>query len=167
MNILHSLESKLADVAKGLPHLPKEFQKWLAQNAWWLVLIGVVLGLLAIFPLLGLTLFASALTATYSAYYPYAFGGTGLLQTSLWVSLGFYVALVVIEAFAVSPLKSMKKRGWDLLFLAVLVSATASVVNAILTTTFAGLFGAALGLAIGLYVLFEVRSHFVLAKTKK
>lgn len=161
MQVLHGLESKIADMAKGLPHLPKEFTKWLSENAWWLTLIGVVIGLLAIFPLLGLTLFASALTATYSVYYPYGLGQSGLFQTSLWVSLGFYVLLVVIEAFAISPLKGMKKRGWDLLFLAVLVSAASSVVNAILTTSFVGLFGAAIALAIGLYVLFEIRSRFV------
>lgn len=158
METVAKIEKQVGEWFKQAPHLPKEFTKWLAENAWWLTLIGVVIGLLAIFPLLGLTLFASALTATYSAYYPYA--QSGLVQASLWVSLAFYVLLVVIEAFAISPLKGLKKRGWDLLFLATLVSVVSSVVSAALNYSVVGLFGAAIGALIGLYVLFEVRGYF-------
>lgn len=159
MQVLHSLESKVADVAKGLPHLPKEFQKWLAENAWWLTLIGVVIGAFGIFALLPLLTAASVVTSVVDTYYPYSQALAPSL-TSVWVSLGFLVAIVVIEGLAVSPLKGLKKHGWDLIFLAVLVSAASSLVSALLTSSFYGLFGAALGLAIGLYVLFEVRSHF-------
>lgn len=158
MELLHSLESKIADVAKGLPHLPKEFSKWLADNAWWLTLIGVVLGVLAIFPLLAGTIFVSSVVSVYDVYYP---ARSGAIQASLWASLGFYVLLVAIEALAISPLKGHKKLGWDLLFLAVLVSAIFSVVNAVITYSAGALLGGAIGLAIGLYVLFEIRSHFV------
>lgn len=165
MQIVHKLETKVAQWLKNAPHLPPEFRKWLAENSWWLTLIGVIIGALAIFPLLSLTIFASGLTATFSAYYPYAYGAqSGLVQASLWTSLGFYVVVVVLEALAVSPLKNMKKSGWDLLFLTLLVSVTSSIVNVVLTYSLGGLFGAALAAVIGSYVLFEIRGHFSGAK---
>lgn len=161
MQIVHTLETKVGEWLKNAPHLPPEFRKWLAENSWWLTLIGVVLGALAIFPLLGLTIFASGLSATYSAYYPYAYGAqSGLLQASLWTNLGFYIAIVALEALAISPLKGLKKRGWDLLFLVLIVSVISSIVSVVLTYNIGGLIGAAVGAIVGSYVLFEIRGHF-------
>ncbi len=44
MESLQKLEATVGEWYKGMPHLPKNGQRWLAENAWWLVLIGVILG---------------------------------------------------------------------------------------------------------------------------
>ena len=61
MQQLQSLEQALAGVFKDAPHLPKGFRVWVVENAWWLVLIGVVLSVLGATGLLLVVVIGSAL----------------------------------------------------------------------------------------------------------
>ena len=48
MQQLAPLEEAIAKVHKDLPHLPKGLTTWLVENAWWLVIIGVALGVFGV-----------------------------------------------------------------------------------------------------------------------
>ena len=65
MEALKSLEMSLVKATKDLPHLPKGLTTWLVENAWWLVLIGVVIGVIAVFPLIGAVMLVGGVSAVY------------------------------------------------------------------------------------------------------
>ena len=159
MDSLHKLEDMVEKWLKPLPHLPENWRKWLAENAWWLTLIGVILSVLVIFMLLGPILFVTAVT---TSVYGVVVAEThaGLYMVAIWVSLALMVVVTIIEAFAVSPLKALSKKGWDLLFLSLAIGVASSVVSAVLNVSIMSLISAAISAIIGSYVLFEVRSHF-------
>src|SRR5690349_14000149 len=120
MESLKNLETMVASWYKGVPHLPKNGQKWLAENAWWLVLIGVILGTLGILSVLLGTLVVGTLLAGVGGPVGAAIGG--LAFVIVVVSLAFGVVDMVISAMAISPLKTMRKKGWSLLFLVSLIN---------------------------------------------
>lgn len=160
MESIHKLENTIASWYKQLPfHIPANIRKWLAENLWWLVVIGVVLGILGIITLLQ----AVFVVTSYSRLLPYAvasgFGTT--LAISTWINIAMLLIMIAIEAMAVSPLKQQKKWGWDLMFLLMLLSAVLAVVSSILSMNILGLFPVAIGLVIGGFVLFEIRSNFI------
>lgn len=156
MQQLSGLENSLGALYKGLPHLPKDWRHWLADNAWWLVLIGVAIGCLGILGLvpvvLGITIFTGIVAG------PAA--GALIIITGI-VNMAVLVVSVALEAMAIMPLKARQKRGWDLLFLVSLVTFTGAVLNALITGNVDHIVGLIIGTLIGLYVLFEVRMYFV------
>ena len=156
MQQLAGLEDGLNTFFKGLPHLPKEWRHWLADNVWWLVLIGVVLGAFGILGLVPVVLGISIFTGIVAG--PAA--GALVIITGI-VNMAVLVVSVVLEAMAVTPLKAKQKRGWDLLFLVSLVAFAGSVLNAIITGNIGHILGLLVGTLIGLYLLFEVRMYFV------
>lgn len=157
MQQLHSLEESLARVFKDLPHLPKGLRDWLVENAWWIVIIGVILGAIGVLGLLPTLLVGSA----FVSYYAGAMAGGSLMVSGL-VSIAVLVLTIVIEAMAIQPLKAKKKRGWDLLFLASLIGIAGSLVSAVVGgNIIGGLVGTAIGAAIGFYILFELRGHYI------
>lgn len=165
MESLSKLEKMIQGWLKPLPHLPESARKWIATNIWWLELIGVIILALSGVTLIGGILFSLGLAAAIlgaGAVY------TGLATLSAVVSLIFMVASVVVMAMAISPLKNLKKRGWDLLFLALLINCASTVLSALLNFNFASflssIFSGAIGAAIGAYFLFEIRSYFVSIK---
>ena len=156
MQQLAGLEDGLNTFFKGLPHLPKEWRHWLADNVWWLVLIGVVLGAFGILGLVPVVLGISIFTGIVAG--PAA--GALVIITGI-VNMAVLVVSVVLEAMAVTPLKAKQKRGWDLLFLVSLIAFAGSVLNAIITGNIGHILGLLVGTLIGLYLLFEVRMYFV------
>lgn len=154
MESLHKLEATMASWFKQAPHLPVGGQKWIAQNAWWIVLIGVALSAFGILAILPLLMGASALVTVFGSVY------SGNMVLDLWIGLAFVAGVLVLEGMAVMPLKAQQKKGWDLVFMAVLLSALSAVVSAVLLMSVSKLFGAALSLIVGSYFLFEVRSYF-------
>lgn len=156
MQQLAGLEDGLNTFFKGLPHLPKEWRHWLADNVWWLVLIGIVLGAFGVLGLVPVVLGISIFTGIVAG--PAA--GALVIITGI-VNMAVLVVSVVLEAMAVTPLKAKQKRGWDLLFLVSLVAFAGSVLNAIITGNIGHILGLLVGTLIGLYLLFEVRMYFV------
>lgn len=170
--MVRKLETTLAGWFKQVPfHLPAGGRTWLTNNAWWIVLVGAILSALAALASVQAYLWAEGVTRQYRdavAYYgitPAA--GSSLDMTAVWVSLAFYVAVILLEVMAISPLKRRQKKGWDLMFMAMLVSALSGVVAAVLTVSVSGLLGTTVGLAIGGYFLFEVHSNFSKAHSAK
>ena len=162
MELVKNLETVMAGWVKDFPHLPASATKWIAVNAWWLVLIGVIIGAVGILVALGLTGAGSVFIAVIGS----PIVGGAVLLNSL-VTLAFSGLAVVLEAIAIKPLKTLQKKGWDLVFLATLVMTAGGVVSGVLVFDLSSILTSLLGLAISGYFLFEVRSHFVAAKSAK
>lgn len=159
MKQLAPLEDAIVKVHKDLPHLPKGLTTWLVENAWWLVIIGVVLGGIGVLTTLTALTAGSLLVGSLAGA---AIGG--MVFASGLVSLAVLVLTVVIEALAIQPLKAKQKRGWDLLFLASLIGVAGSLISALLNGPVGILIGivwTAVFAAIAFYVLFELRVHYV------
>lgn len=161
MEFINKIEDLIGTWLKPVPHLPADWRSWLAKNAWWLTLVGVIISVFGLFGLLStLSLFSS--TVGYYSVYTDAVIKTqsGMWMASIYVSLALLIVTVVVEAMAISPLKVMKKKGWDLLFIAYLIGIASGVVTALINANFTSLISTAIGAAIGAYVLYEVRSHY-------
>jgi uncharacterized membrane protein YhaH (DUF805 family) len=165
MELITKLENMVAGWLKPIPSLPKNVQKWLAENVWWLALISAILTGIGILMSLG----AIATYASYSSSLDVAYG-IGLASyapgwiVSVVVSLVFSVITVLLTAIAIKPLKELNHKGWSLLFVMYLINAVSVVVNAVVNFTIIGfIFGiifGAVGLAIGGYFLFQIKSYF-------
>jgi ABC-type glycerol-3-phosphate transport system permease component len=156
MQYVDSTASTVAKWMKDVPHLPKGFTKWLAENSWWLTIIGVVLSVFAVLSLLvAMTAGSAVLVAVGAA----SLGGMFFIS-SLVTLVGTGVA-VIVEAMAIAPLKEMKKRGWDLMFFALLVSVALGIVGSLLNINIVGILFGLIGAAIGAYVALELKPYFV------
>jgi len=174
MESIKKLEDMIAGWLKPIPHLPTTWRKWISENIWWLTLIGVILSILMLF-----TALAAISALMFSVGVVTSFAGTlapvntGMVLVASIVSLVFWAAIIALSAMAVTPLKNMKKKGWDLLFLVFVIEVASSVVSVVLNfnavTFIPGLIGAAIGAAISAYFVFEIKSYFngVTAVSKK
>ena len=158
MESIKNLETMVASWYKGVPHLPKNGQKWLAENAWWLVLVGVILGTLGILSVLLGTLLVGTLLAGVGGPVGAAIGG--LAFVIVVISLAFGVVDMVISAMAISPLKAMRKKGWSLLFLVSLINVLSLVVSFLFQLNLFSLVWGLIFAGVGGYFLFEVRDYF-------
>lgn len=157
MMSLNQLEKQIEGWLKPLPHLPTTSRKWIGENVWWLTLIGVIAD--------GFAALAIYQAATALDKFTNYLNMVGVTNTSGWtlsmmVSLALFVLSAVIMAMAITPLKEMKKKGWDLLFMAGIVSIVASVFNYGSSSIVGSIISAAIGAVIGMYFLFEIRSQF-------
>lgn len=173
MEFVAKLENQISKWLKNVPHLPVNGQKWLADNIWWIVVVGaVVAGIAFLFTLGALFSAIALLGAVGDPIYGYYItsGVTGWAVVSTVVGLVFLAIQAIFMGLAVNPLKEKKHRGWRLLFFVWLISAVALVVDAILTLSpvsfiFSLIFGA-IGLAIGAYLIYEIRGHFIGSSAK-
>lgn len=159
MNSISKLENTVGGWLKTAPHLSKSSQKWLAENVWWIVLIGLVLSVLGLIATIG-TLMAIFFPAVSYFGVLLAPALTFSIIASAVVPLIFFVITVILTAIAISPLKQLKKRGWDLMFLTMVISGLYSILSFIVSFSISTLLGGAIGLAIGLYFLYEIRTYF-------
>jgi hypothetical protein len=166
MSVVTKIETTVAGWLKSVPHLPKGGQKWIAENVWWIAMIGMIASIIGIFTAIS----ALVVVATFAPsvdYYGYAIAQTynGPTWISLVLSLVVSIIQITLLAMAIKPLRSLQKRGWTLLFLTLLLNAVSIVLSAVfsfnpLSFVFGLIFGA-IGLAIGAYFTFEIRSYFV------
>lgn len=163
METVKSLEKQLADINKGLPKLPAGLTKWLAEYGWLLVLIGVVLSVMSLFALVPLLLVAFGIIGVFGAQYGYA--GYDVASQLGWLSASISIISLLIvlylEVVAISPLKAKKYRGWELIFIANLVSLGLGIIGSIIALQFASIIWSLVLSAIGFYILFQLRPHFL------
>ena len=163
MEMMSKLETIVGGWYKNVPHLPKNGQDWLATNVWWLTLIWVVLGALGLLALLPLLALANG------AWFMVGMGGAA----GSYFGLGtiFYVVIaivsIVVGALAISPLKAQHKRGWSLLFLAVMIDVFSRAVQFVFDYNLFSFVWSLLEIAVGLYFLYEIRNRFITAKGVK
>lgn len=165
MESIHKLEKTVAGWYKGMPHMPASGQKWLAANVWWIALIGVVLSAMAIFTLAGILLVAGTVATGVGVAYGTGYGTAGAVLVgaallAAWVALAFLVLQTVVLAMAISPLKSLKKKGWDLLFILALINVASAIVSGVISFNLMSIVYSLLWSAIGAYFLFEIRGQF-------
>lgn len=160
------LEDMIAEWLKPVPHLPVAGQKWIAQNVWWVALIGVILSAIGVLVMIGTVLTAMSILGTATSIYGYYVAPTytGWMVLSSLVSAAFMVVIVIMMAKAISHLKLSQKLGWNLLFLSSIIGAIASVVGSIINFSLGSIISsvitAAISLAISMYFLYEIRSYF-------
>ena len=118
MEQIEKLETTISGWFKDLPRLPKGFTDWLADNLWWLTVIGVVLSVLGVLSILSIVLVAFGLTGLALGGVPGAYGGyaagavVGTVLIATLVSIAGFVLTIILMALAISPLKEKKKKGW-------------------------------------------------------
>lgn len=158
METVNKIENMVAQWYKGAPHLPKNGQQWLAKNAWWLALISVIVGAMGIFALLSITLFAGAVLTAAGGVAGAAIAGFSMIVVLVYLAIA--VVSLIITVMAISPLKALKKRGWTLLFLTVLLTVVEKVVYFVFDYNFFSLIWSLLMSAVVAYFLFEIRGFF-------
>jgi hypothetical protein len=164
MKLVNKLEKLILGWAKNMPHLPQSARKWLGVNVWWIALVGVIISTISLLLAVGALMnLLTVLTAVSSVYYVTGlYSGIDILQSG--VSIALSVVSVVVLALAVKPLQTRQKKGWDLLFIGLLISAVSIVVNAVLTFSVFGFVGGilfgAIALAIGAYFITEIHGQF-------
>lgn len=169
---VHKVETTVENWLKPLPHLPEVARKWLAENVWWIVLVGAILTSISVLVQVGgvfTTIAAISSAAVWLAYYVgpvYTWWGV----TVQLVSVVLFAAVAALMWLAVKPLQDVKKKGWDLLLLTLLADlAIVVIVNVLgfgVFSIFSIIFGA-IAVAIGGYFLFEIRSRFAVTTKKK
>ncbi len=138
-------------------NLPKEAQKWLAENSWWLALIGGLLSLWGAWNFWSIAHYASQ-------WITWANQITG---SSTSLGIAWYTALIamviqgVLLLLAVQQLKSHKKSGWNLLFYTSYIAVVIGVIDLFVPGYgFGSLLGMVIGTLIGWFFLFQTRSYF-------
>lgn len=127
---------------------PAKGREWIVQYGPWISLVFLILGALVLIPVAMIALGLTALTLPFQA----AAGtvtNSGLNLIGLVISL----AVLVMEAIAIPALLKRKMSGWKMLYYAGLVSAVGSIISM-------NFFGAIIGLVIGMYILFQIRSYY-------
>lgn len=164
MELLAKLEKRVAGWLKDVPHLPVTGQKWLAQNIWWIAVIGLVLSSIQLLAEIVRLLNWLSVSGSYLASYYVTSGITSWAIVTSLVSLVFVAVNIILLAMAINPLRARVKKGWVLLFLTWLVSIVAVVVTSIISLSVVGvviglLFGLIFLAVIG-YFLFEMHGQF-------
>ncbi len=154
---MQAIEKMLGDLLKSAPSLPEEARKGLATALPWLALVGGVLSLVGAWYLYDAV---SRLSQLYSA-----FGYTGPVvgvSGVAWVTVVVLIAQAVLFLLAFPALRTGKKSGWNFALMAMLVTIIYSVVYNLFSgyLNLGGLVFSLIGSAFGLYLLFQVRSHF-------
>lgn len=161
METVRTLERQLVEINKGLPKLPKGLTKWLADYGWLLVLIGVVLSVVTLFTIVPALLTTLGIMSFVGVQYGiYGYGLDVLGWLSVILSIVNLLVVIYLEAVAISPLKAKKYRGWELIFIASLVSIVLGAIGSIITLEIGSLVVTIVFYAIGLYFLFQLRDHF-------
>lgn len=158
---IKKIEQRLADLHKNLPHLPLNGRKWLADNIWWIILIGAIATGIGVFALVLLTLLGGVFVAGAAFLFSAKFGGLALLLAVLIV--GLTVLNLVVSIMAITPLRAHMRNGWLLLSASLIISFIAAVLTDVIKQDAAAIIKEVIFLAIGMYVIFEIRNYFTLA----
>lgn len=132
-------------LVKKAPALPKGGKEFLVKIAPWLVIVGLVLSIPAVFSLFTLSSMVSA--NPYGAYV------TSALGPAYYISILLLVVTIVLQVMALPGLFNREKRGWNFIFYSSLVSLISSLISM-------NLAGFIIGGLLSLYLLFQVREYY-------
>ncbi len=132
-------------LVKKAPALPKNVKEILVKFAPWISIIMVIIGLPAVLALFGLG--AVLYSIPFTAYGMYRAGG------GFSLAVVFLIITLALQALAVPGLMKRKMSGWNFLYYGVWASAVYSLVNGQIVSL-------VVGLVIGLYFLFQVKSYY-------
>ncbi|MNR22145.1 hypothetical protein D3C85_1390850 [compost metagenome] len=158
MESIRKLEYTVAQWYEKAPHLPVKGQVWLAQNIWWIGLVGLVIGAFGVLSVLAVTFWASTAIGVYGGVAGAIVGSLAFI--AVLIALAFSIVLLALLGMAIAPLKAGKKKGWDLLFISALLSLASTAVGFLLSFNFGSLIVGLFGTAVMGYFLFEIHSYF-------
>lgn len=165
---LAPLEKSLDDVfgSKAQYQLPENIKKVLVDIAPWLALVGGVLGILSAYNIWAWAHRANqtldSLNRLYGDMVPRQTVELGLM---FWVSIVMTLVFAALALLAFPGLKAKKKVGWNLMFYSMIANIAYGIVSLFYDGGGLGnLLSSLIVSAIGLYILFQVRSHYLLAK---
>lgn len=141
---MDQLEKFLEDLftKKITYQLPPKAKETIVKIAPWVTLIVIVLSLPAVFAIFGLGSFMAGLGGFSSRYY---------------LGLIILIIQVILMIMAFAPLQKRELKGWNYIYYSDLIS----IVYALFSSYTLGSFvWSLLGSAIGLYILFQVKSHY-------
>jgi uncharacterized membrane protein YhaH (DUF805 family) len=84
----------------------------------------------------------------------------GILFIISLLSVTLLTITAVLAGMAISPLKAMRKKGWTLLFIILLIEVAQIVVSTVFSFDLFGLVWGLFMAGIGGYVLFEIRDSY-------
>jgi len=162
---MQQIETKLDEllVKKAPFQLPESARMNLVKAMPWLTLIGGVLAALGVWSLYRVVTVVDSLTTYYNSL-----GYATPLQTQsvsplLWVSL-LMLAIEAIMFFVAFPaLKQRAKKGWNILYWVSLLNVAYALVYLVADMNLGSFIFSLIGSLVGLYVLFQIRSHYMLA----
>lgn len=165
MASLNQLEDNLESIfVKKAPKLPEGAKKTIVEYLPW---INLVLGLLTLWSAYALWHWAHIANSLvdYANTLNKLYGTGTVVSSRLTVGIWLGLIVLVIEALlyiaAFPGTRDKKKAGWNLLFYALLVNVVYGVV--VMFTSYGGfgsLISYVVGSAIGLYILFQIRSSY-------
>ena len=140
-------------------NLPENVRKWLADNVWWLTLVGGVLSLLGAVSAWNAAHFADSYLSMARSVGVQVQNNLGIM---FYLAIGVMVAEGVLYLLAFQKLQKHQKAGWNLLFYVSLLSLVLAVLYLFVPGYGAGsLVGTIIGTFIGWFLLFQVRKYFV------
>ena len=162
---LAGLEKTLDEVfVKKAPfQLPENSKKWIVEYS---PIIGAVIGVLGLLSAWGL--WGAAHVVNRLVDYSNAISSAyGVHETVQHLTFSFYIAFIALLAMslvhiaAYPGLKARSKaKGWNLLFYGAIISLVYDVFNAVYYGSIFNIIGSLIGSAIGLYILFQIRSYY-------
>jgi hypothetical protein len=158
MEYISKVENAVGEWHEKVPHLPATVRQWLADNSWWVALLIVIIGSMVILFILLPLLLLGAILSSLAGIWGAAAGGFLLLLATMWMLLA--ITSIVLLAVAVSPLKRHKKRGWNLLFVVLLLNVTVIVLKVLFDFELTSFLFGILAIALAGYFLFEMKDHF-------
>lgn len=158
MEYVERLERTLAAWYGRLPHLPEKGRRWVADNSWWIVLIGTIVMALGMIGVLSVLLAGTMVLSVFAGLYGAVFGGILALLTLLWI--GLYVLTTVLMAMAINPLRMHAKKGWRLLLWVMTIGVAVEITYVFVSADVGSFIWSMIVTALGSYVLFEIRHYF-------
>lgn len=150
-----SLINQIEQPFKSLPHLPKALTDFLVMLTPWLVLIGGVLNLIS-----GVSGF---LNPSRNSAIPFGQASANIKIFILFTNIALTITGALL-LLAFQPLQAKKYQGWVYLFWANFVNIVLAIAGVVLLMS--GVVGAAIGILIGLYLMFEIKPYYKKAKSK-
>ena len=167
MAAMDDLEKSLEKVfVKQAPALPARGKEVLVEYLPWINLFLGIVTLWAVYALWhwahlvnGLVNYANQINQAYGI-------NTGIvahkLDGAVWLGLIVLAVEAVLYIMAFPATRARQKRGWNLMFYALLVNLVYGIVN--IFTNYGGVgnfIGYAIGTVIGLWLLFQIRSKYL------
>lgn len=167
---LGRLETLIRKWLKPLPNMPAKNSKWLSENIWWI--IAIVAGLLALAAVANINEILKALEIQSRINKMLYYSVLPVFGARVWIpiatkplSLVFLIIATAINTMAIIPLKEKKKRGWDLLFLMLIIMIVSMFINIIINFNIFNfiptLLSGTIFLAGWAYLLLQVKSYFI------
>lgn len=165
MGTIKQLETKIGGLFKSAPPLPESSKKSLV-NAWpWIALVFGMLQVLSALGLWGIISTANKavdIANTYAIYYTgQSVALSGADKTAIYLAVILLVVNAVVLLKAYPELKKRTIKGWDLLFLSLLINLAYSVTTVFIDGRGISSFIFSLAASVaGFYLLFQVKDKY-------